>query len=229
MSRDVFGEAIEDYFNTKSADTLWLHNSYGEPEEMPVDWFFRKESEMPDVELYALDLCRGNVLDVGAGVGSHTLALQQNFDIAALEISEKACEIMRKRGIKKVLKEDIFSFSGERFETLLMLMNGIGVCGDMQVFRGFLAHARSLLKPGGQILFDSSDISYLYEDGQKPRHHYFGEISYRYEYKNHSGEWFKWLYIDTGKLMETLKNESWDGQIIYESGDDHYLARIWPV
>ncbi|MBE7175095.1 MAG: class I SAM-dependent methyltransferase [Mucilaginibacter polytrichastri] len=229
MHKDVFGEALSDFYEKKSREKLWLHNSYGEPEEMPVSVFFRPEKDMPDLEQYALDLCRGTILDIGAGVGSHALALQKNFDVTALEINPQACAIMKKRGVKKALCDDVFDYTGERFETLLMLMNGIGLCGNIEGFRRFLAHARNLLLPGGQLLFDSSDITYLYEDLPKPANRYFGEIAYRYEYRKHSGEWFNWLYLDQEMLFSLLKTERWDGQVIYEDDNAQYLARIWPL
>src|SRR5689334_10709389 len=104
---DVFGAALLDQFNNNAVNTLWLHNNYGEPEEMPTDVFFRKADELPDLEVLALKLCKGKVLDIGAGAGSHALILQQHkVDVTALEISLTACEIMRKRGVLKVVNCD---------------------------------------------------------------------------------------------------------------------------
>lgn len=160
---DVFGSALLDQFNNDATEVLWLHNSYGEPEEMPVDIFFRDKTEMPDLELYALKRCRGKILDIGAGVGSHALTLQQSgFDVSALELSAIACTIMKQRGVKRVIKNNFRSYQDEKFDTLLMLMNGIGLAGNIEKLPVFLEHCRNLLKEGGQIIFDSSDISYLY-------------------------------------------------------------------
>ncbi|HUH33982.1 MAG TPA: class I SAM-dependent methyltransferase, partial [Daejeonella sp.] len=150
---DIFGQALLDYTQGTLDSKLWLHNNYGSPEEMPVDIFFRSEPEMPELELMAISLCKGKVLDIGAGVGSHALILQdKGFDITALEISASACQIMEARGVRKVINADIMQFSGAKFDTLLLLMNGIGLTGDLAGLSNFLNHAKTLLNPGGALI-----------------------------------------------------------------------------
>ena len=73
---DIYGKALLDQFSGKRKSKLWLYNSYGHPEDMPVDIFFRAEADMPEMEIIALNRCRGKTLDIGAGVGSHALILQ---------------------------------------------------------------------------------------------------------------------------------------------------------
>ncbi|MDQ3289665.1 MAG: class I SAM-dependent methyltransferase, partial [Bacteroidota bacterium] len=181
---DVFGEALRDFYTDNFTQKLILHTSYGEPEEMPLDIFFRDEEEMSEVELEALNCCYGKVLDIGAGVGSHALALQElDLDVTALEISPLAAEIMQQRGVKKIINQNIFSYSGDTYDTLLLLMNGIGLVGDIAGLRQFLQHAKKLLNPNGQLVFDSSDITYLYEGNLPTGEKYYGEIAYQYEYR----------------------------------------------
>lgn len=224
---DIIGEALRDYYQKNSVKPLLLHNSYGTPEEMPVEVFFREEEDLPDVELCALDICEGSVLDVGAGVGAHSLILQdRGFKVVALEISEESIEIMSKRGVKGIYKGDIFRFKKERFDTLLLLMNGIGIVGTLNRLEVFLEHVKDILNPDGQILLDSSDIMYLYEDTPKPIGKYYGEISYRYEYKSRKGSWFDWLYIDPITLEEIADKAGYHCQIIFEGEEDNFLARL---
>ncbi|WP_431212689.1 class I SAM-dependent methyltransferase [Puia sp. P3] len=136
---------------------------------MPVDVFFRDMEKMPELEWVALQQCRGRILDIGAGAGSHALALQKmGQDITALDISPQAVEIMKARGVKNVIEGDFFQLGGGKYDTLLMLMNGIGISGTTDGLRRFFASARGLLKPGGQLIFDSSDVAYLY-DGKPPK------------------------------------------------------------
>jgi SAM-dependent methyltransferase len=223
---DVFGLALQDFYAANPQEKLWLNTSYGELEEMPVEVFFRKENEMAELELYALDLCRGSILDIGAGVGSHSIVLQERgLNVNSLEISDLACSIMRSRQVKQVINTDVFSYKTKTFDTLLLLMNGIGISKDLKGLKEFLQHAKELLKPGGQLLFDSSDISYLYENMAFPTH-YYGEISYQYQYKGMVGDWFRWLYIDPDTLFKTAKEQGWITQIIYEDENDQYLARL---
>jgi len=223
---DVFGKALSDFYTKGKADVLWLHNSYDEPEEMPVDVFFRAEDEMPPLEHYALSRCYGNVLDVGAGVGSHTLILQElGHKVTAIDISADAVKIMQQRGVKKALVQDVFT-TIEKFDTLLFLMNGIGLTGTLSGFIDFLNKAKQLINEDGQLLFDSSDIAYLYEDLEKPANQYFGEVSFCYEYQKQKGNWFNWLYLDQATLVHIAHQNGWNCEIIFEDGEDQYLARL---
>lgn len=227
---DVFGNALLDFYRTGKADILWLYNSYGEPEEMPIDIFFRDKKEMPTLELKALDLCRGKVLDVGAGVGSHALLLdKKGIEVTAMDASPIAVQIMRERGVKNPLLQNFFTLTENvkaKYDTLLFMMNGIGITGTLQGFENFLANAKSLLSPKGQLLFDSSDISYLYIAEPLPSHHYFGEISFCYEYKKQKGTWFNWLYIDPIALQHLSRQYGWKCKIIMVDENEQYLAQL---
>jgi len=226
---DILGQALSDFYNRNPQNQLWINTSYGDPEEMPVDVFFRTEEDMPDLELVALEHCKGKILDIGAGAGSHSLLLQENgFDVTALELSSLACRVMQQRGVTKVINQDIFTFKKERFDTLLLLMNGIGLCGSIDGLNALLTHLKGILEPGGQIIFDSSDISYLYEDEEniiKPNG-YYGEVSFQYEYKQMSGEWFKWLYIDKDYLFKIAQQLDFRAEILFEDDNDQYLVRL---
>lgn len=225
---DVFGLALNAYFSKRDSTPLILHNSYDAPEEMPVDVFFREKQDMSEIEQKALSLCRGRILDIGAGVGVHTLELQKmDKDVTALEISLMATEIMKKRGVKKIVSEDIFKYQALPFDTLLLMMNGIGIAESLQGLSKFLRHADTLLAENGQIVFDSSDIRYLYEaEIPIPTATYYGEIQFKYEYKQQKGAWFNWLYIDFKTLSEIAKKEGWKSELILEDESDQYLARL---
>ena len=232
MERDIYGEALYDYhmLNTLS-EPLLLHSSYGDIEEMPIDVFFRDADDFPELEHIALALCDGHVLDVGAGVGSHALFLQEKgFVVDALEISSTACEVMKKRGVRQVIQADFFDLKVEKgYDTLLFLMNGIGLAGSIEGLRRLLRHSKSLLSDRGQLIFDSSDIAYLYEEYRIPKPtHYLGEIHFQYEYKGQLGQPFDWLYIDQQALIKLAHEEDWVVQILFEDDQDQYLVRMEP-
>jgi hypothetical protein len=224
---DIYGKALLDQFSGKRISKLWLYNSYGHPEDMPVDIFFRAEADMPEMEIIALNLCRGKTLDIGAGVGSHALILQsKGIDITALEISAKACEIMKHRGVKKIINTDILQYDSEKYDTILLLMNGIGLCEDIPGLHYFLDYIKDLLAPGAQLIFDSSDIAYLYKPDDFISSNYYGEISYQYEYQKIKGNWFKWLYVDFDTLKAIAEKGGWECEMIYEDEMDQYLVRM---
>ena len=222
---DIYGDFLKDYcLSTLKTDVL-LHNNYGDAEELPVDAFFRNEDEMPDIETFALSLCKGKILDIGAGTGTHSIVLQnRGFDVTAIEISKGACEIMNLRNIKQIVNQDVQTYQAQKFDTLLLMMNGIGFCGYVDELKNFLLRAKDFLNPGGQIIFDSSDVAYLYENEQPDTATYYGEIDYQYEYNGQKGDWFSWLYIDQDLMKKIATATGWKLQIIYEDEDQQYLG-----
>jgi SAM-dependent methyltransferase len=224
---DVLGQAIHDFYHQKTKQKLWIHNRYGAKEEMPVDTYLRDEDDMPDLEWVALNACQGKVLDIGAGAGSHALALQQkSIDVTAMEISPLAAQVMQKRGVQKVVVADVFQYQAETYDTLLLMMNGIGLSGSISGLRSFLRHAKSLLKPGGQLLFDSSNVAYIYND-DKPADRYYGEIAYQYCYGKECTDWFTWLYVDEQTMHNVAADEGWQSEVLYEDEFGQYLAKLW--
>lgn len=223
---DILGQALYGYFNERASHKLWIHNRYGEREEMPVATYFRKEDDMPDLEWLAMKECRGKVLDIGAGAGSHTLHLQeQDCDVTAIDISPLSVEVMKDRGVLKAISADIFTYNPEKFDTLLLLMNGIGLAGTVDRLKQLLTHFKELLNPGGQILFDSSDIAYLYE-GELPEDRYHGEVWYQYEYRGKKGEWFQWLYIDENTMSAVAEDLGFEMDVLLEDEFGQYLSRL---
>jgi SAM-dependent methyltransferase len=222
-----FEHALHDYFYIGKAKKLTLHNNYGEPEKMPIEVFFREDIDLTELELFALNLCRGEILDIGAGVGVHTMELQNmKLNVSAMDISTKACEILNDRGVKVILNSSLYDTVNQKFDTLLLLMNGFGLCGKMANVSSFLNSLKRLLKPDGQVIVDSSDISYMYDE--KPIDQYFGEVEFCYEYKNSIGEWFNWLYIDPSSLIKVCNENNWSCQIVFEDKQDQYLAILKP-
>lgn len=224
--KDLWGRALHDYYHGVLNNSLILHTSFGEPEEVPVWVFFREPENFEEHELLALDLCKGRVLDIGAGTGCHSLYLQQyGASVTALEQSSGACEVMRSRGVQNVVEQDVFNFNQGKFDTALILMNGLGLAGTLNKLTVFLNHIMSLLNPDGQILADSCDVRYLYSKQQLPKGNYYGEQRYSYQYENQKDVEFPWLFVDVGRLMEEAHQIGLAAQIVYQS-ETQYLARI---
>ncbi len=223
---DIHGQAILDYYNGETDQSFVLHNSYGAPEEMPIEVFFREPIDFTDLENQAITECRGKILDIGAGAGAMSLLLQGlEFDVTAIENSKGCVEVTKKLGVQKVIEGD-YRTHQEKYDTLLLSMNGIGIIGKLKNLHDFVDQAKKLLEPGGQIILDSSDISYLYETQDQRPVHYYGEVSYQYEYKGQKGNWFDWVYIDPETLESEIKKLGLEFELIQKSETDQYLARI---
>lgn len=225
--KDVFGLALLDYQHKTMESPLLLHTEYGSPEPVPIERFFAGENEFPDLDIFTLEQVHGKTLDIGAASERHALCLQKRgYDISAMDISESCGVVMKEAGVEKIIIEDVFDFNGQIFDTIFMLMNGIGIAGTIEGLKKLLRHLKQMMKPTGQLFLDSSDISYLYENNPLPKNTYFGELSYRYQYKDTLGDPFNWLFIDLEKLIEIANLVGWDCQIIYEDETGAYLARL---
>ena len=229
--QDPRGQAIADYHATGKASRLRVFSPMFDEDEIPVSTLFRTRDEMPGIEQEALKVANGHILDVGAGAGCHTLALQaMEKRVTAIDISPLAVETMRQRGVKDVHEQDFFSLDGQ-FDTILMLMNGIGIVGTISRLRAFFVQVDPLLAPGGQLLCDSSDLCYLYEDEDgiidlTGVEGYYGELSYRMQYKAVKGEPFPWLFIDPETLREQAAAHGFYCDILVRGEHYDYLARL---
>jgi len=229
---DPIGAAIKDYLSGNRQAEIVVESDITEEDIIPVDYLFRTRDEMPELEQLALEECRGRVLDIGAGAGCHSLALQeQGLDVLALDISEGAVEAMQQRGVQQVLRQDVFKLKEQQFDTLLLLMNGIGIAGNLRGLERFLKHAATLLRPGGQILLESSDILYMYEeeDGSVVldlNAGYYGEVKYNMKYKDQESCWFKWLLIGPAILQDHAEKYNYSFELLYEGENGNYLARL---
>ena len=231
IKTDPMGRAIADYHKTKKASKLSVFSPMFEEDEIPLTTLFRSYKSMPKIERKALDMARGRVLDVGAGSGCHTLVLQErDLDVTAIDISPLSVKTMKERGIKKVLEQDFFTLEGQ-YDTILMLMNGIGIVGTLERMPEFFKQLDKILAPGGQVLCDSSDISYVFEDEEgmmdiPNEMNYYGEHSFRMQYKDTIGEPFDWLYIDADTLKEKARRNGYAVEVVDEGEHYDYLARI---
>lgn len=230
---DPMGAAIRDYFRQGKSAQLKVLSSLFDYDEMPVAHLFRSYHEMPPLEQRALNEARGKVLDVGAGAGCHALALQERgFDVTAVDISPLSCETMKERGVANVECVNIFNQRfQERFDTLLLLMNGTGIAGKLSRLPQLLSRLKQLMNPGAQILIDSSDLRYVYEDENGVLDvdldgAYYGEVDYQMTYRNIIGKSFDWLYADSVVIAECCRQCGLKCEILAQGNHYDYLARI---
>lgn len=238
---DPMGRAIAEYYKTGKAARLRVFSPMFDEDEIPLQTLFRTYQSMPMIEQTAIDMAKGRTLDVGAASGCHTLVLQERgIDVTAIDISPLSVETMKERGGKNVIEQDFFELGSqqhvitpenEQYDTILMLMNGIGIVGTLARMPEFFRLLDRILAPGGQVLCDSSDISYVFEtedgiidvpDGMA----YYGEQSFRMQYKDTIGEPFPWIYIDADTLEHVAEANGYVAEVIAEGEHYDYLARI---
>lgn len=234
--QDLMGQAIWDYYHQNNPAPFFTQTQHSEEEEMPMEYMFRSFDQMPLLEQKALELAKGKVLDVGCGAGSHSLYLQneRGLEVHAIDISPLSIEVAQQRGVQNAVVADLMQLSQSNYDTILLLMNGTGICGQLNQLGAFLIQLKNLLAPNGQILIDSSDLIYLFESDEEegvwiPGDRYYGELRFETRYKNATGEPFWWLYVDAERLALACHAHGLHMEIISEGEHFDYLARITKV
>ena len=233
-NKDPMGTAIAEFHRTGRAGTLRVFSSQFDEDEIPVDQLFRTYDEMPPIEQQALTLAQGRILDVGAGSGCHAIALQKmSKEVTAIDISQLSVEVMSDRGVKDARAIDLYDESlAEQFDTILLLMNGSGIIGNIDGMERFFLRMKRLLAPGGCIYMDSSDLKYLFEEEDGSylidiAGDYYGIVDFQMQYKQIKGEPFDWLYIDFDTLSYYAQQYGFNAQIVCQGEHYDYLAKLW--
>lgn len=229
--KDIFGKALLDYHSGNYSEDIMTSTNISDEDVLPLPYLFRDFNDMPKLEQKALQLAKGAVLDIGCGTGSHSLYLQQKgLEIKAIDISKGAIKVAKQRGVLHAKVVDVLDET-ERFDTLLLLMNGTGIFQELIKVSKYLQHLKSLLKPKGQILIDSSDIKYMYEDEDgglwvDTNAGYYGELDYFISYKGEKEHPMKWLYLDFDTLKLACETVGLQCELILEGNHFDYLARL---
>ena len=230
---DTYSQALKNYHEGKEPDKYEIVRDDGYSSIVPLSVFF-DTSNFSDIELIALDNCKGKILDIGAGVGRHSLELQlRKADITALDILQTSVDIMNNRGVKRVIHSDIMDLSNEKYDTLLMLMNGIGMVGDPENLDAFLVKAKQLLTKNGVIIFDSVDVSKTnnpkhvdYRNKNISNNRLLGHQKLRINYAGVSGDWFNWLHINFHDISKFAKKNGYLSELIQIEENGQYIAKL---
>ena len=233
MAKDILGKALLDYQSGNYSEDIKTYSSLDEEDIIPIPYLFRDFKKMPTLEQKALKLCKGNILDIGCGAGSHSLYLQKKgLAVTALDQSPGAIETCKLRGIEHTVLQDIQDVKLQKYDTLLMLMNGIGIVGKLKNIDQFFTHLKSLLKPKGQILLDSSDIIYMYDEDEDggywipDNQNYYGEVTFEMEYRGEKSEPLDWLYLDYNTLQRAANANNLTCELVSKGKHYDYLARL---
>jgi len=229
--KDLFGKALLDFQNGNYSEDITTSTNISDEDVLPLPYLFRDYKDMPKLEQKALKLSKGSVLDVGCGSGSHSIYLQKKgFKVKAIDISKGAIEVSKQRG---VLRADILNIldEAETFDTILLLMNGTGIFQELTQVSKYLSHLKSLLNPNGQILIDSSDIKYMYEDEDggywmDMNSSYYGELDYFLSYRGEKEAPMKWLYLDFETLKLACETLGLRCELVFEGAHFDYLAKL---
>ncbi len=232
MQKDILGAALLDYYHDRYTEDILTETNISEEDTLPLPYLFRNFKEMPLIEQKALALAKGKVLDAGCGAGSHALYLQEKgLDVTAIDLSPGAIEVCFLRGVLKAKVIDILDVT-EKFDTILLLMNGTGFFQNLEKAPYYLKHLKNLLNPDGQILIDSSDLIYMFDvddDGGvwvSTEREYYGELTFKMSYKGNTSAEFEWLYLDFERLEQVSNEVGLQCELIANGDHYDYLAKL---
>lgn len=230
---DIIGTAILDFYSGNYTKDIITTSSLDEEDNIPLPYLFRRYREMPIIEQKALQHCKGKVLDIGCGAGSHSLWLQeQGHTVTGIDNSKGAITVCNDRGIKNTVHGDVMDYKEAKFDTLILMMNGIGIVGKLTELASYLSHFKTLLNAGGQILLDSSDIRYMFDEDADggfwvpDTGHYYGEVEFKMSYKGIQGDVFSWLYLDYNTLQSYALENGFKCELLQEGPHYNYLAKL---
>lgn len=231
FTNDPIGYAIQDFSaNNELTENIIVKSDLCDDDVLPIPYLFRTYDMMPEIEQKALDLCKGTVLDVGAAAGCHThVLLERGFDVTAIDTSKGAVDHLLSQNIKA--KHISFLDCQTQFDTLLILMNGVGIAGTVNQLPAFLNQIKKLLKPNGVALCDSTGLTYLYQEDDGSmwvdlNGSYFGEMQFKMDYKGVESEWFNWLYIEFDLLKQHATEAGLNCELIAEGESNNYLVSL---
>ncbi len=227
--KDPLGAMMLDHFAGRQDTFVEVDSTTLEMWTMKGKTMFRDNSAMDELELKALQLCRGRIVDVGAGSGCHSLYLQEKGErVDALDISPGCVQVMVKRGIQNVFHQSLFTLGGKKYDTLLMLMNGLGICGTLDGCNLFLQFIKTILAEGGQVIADSTDLRSLYDaERYSGEDRYYGETEFIMKYEDVTSDPFNWIYIDFDTLVSLATYNGLQCEQMAASPGGQFLARIF--
>jgi 2-polyprenyl-3-methyl-5-hydroxy-6-metoxy-1,4-benzoquinol methylase len=226
MNHDILGSAIQSFFTKEDNTPIRVFINKNEEPEMFPNVFFRGYRNMLKYEKIALKESKGRILDLGCGAGCHSLYLQKKgLDVTAVEVSEKSAKVARQRGVTQVIREDWRNLSLKNFDTVLVLMNGMGLAESPTELKVMFLKLKSFLSPTGVILIDSTDVTYAKADWPMLDSEYFGKVQFELKYKGKT-QCFPWLFVDFDTAVKTAKSVKLNVDVLERARNGHFLLRL---
>ncbi len=221
----LISRAVKDFIESKEEKFIKIWHNQLKEESYSASYFLRTYDKMPEYEQLALSLCQGSILDIGAGAGAHTRYLiSKNLDVTSLEFDSGFAEIIQQVENSKVIQEDFFSYSTkEKFQTILLLMNGLGIAQSKARLPIMFDKLKDLLADNGRIIVEITD--YKFSPEYDPTTMNDPEVTYRVMYEGSFSEEFHWLYPNLEMVSLECKRLNLKHQLIYEE-DETLLLEI---
>ncbi len=227
---DAFGEGLLsrlDGQERSGAGDDRLHAIVYERDDGFVDadsgHYFAEPKRWDDRDRWCLDYAKGRVLDIGAGGGRASLALQgrRGRSAMALDVSPGAVEVCRRRGVKETFLGTVMDLAidpSQKFDTFLALGNNLGLLGNAEQAARMFDALTTMANPGATIVGTCLDPT----AGDAPPWHASyhernraaglppGQIKLRTRFRNITTEWFDLFWMSPEELDELAMRSGWE-------------------
>ena len=237
QKNDAYGQELRAYYNKKKSyeiverDDGFIDSSSGAPA------YFSGFRHWPEIQKKAIAFAKGRILDVGSGAGRVSLyLLKKGHDVTAIDNSQLAVTICRKRGIRKAKLlpiENIGKLKSGYFDTLIMYGNNFGLFGSCKKAKILLKKFFRITSPGALIIAESNDpyktkdpIHLAYHKFNRKRGRMAGQLRIRVRFRNFIGCWFDYLLVSGDEMKKILKDTGWKIKKFINSGRSSYIAVI---
>ncbi|GAB2579438.1 hypothetical protein Aab01nite_55250 [Paractinoplanes abujensis] len=201
----------------------------------PADHYLGGPDEWQPHDHRALRLCRGHVLDIGAGAGRTAVELQRRgMAVTGLDTSRGAIEIARKRGLRDTVITTVDAYAAgasARYDTFLLLGNNLGLLEGPERAPVLLAALARLANPGARIIAQGTDpygttdtVHVGYHRLNRERGRLGGQLRLRLRYRLLATEWFDYLNCSPAELEELVGGTAWRLKTIDDEDRPYYLA-----
>lgn len=179
-------------------------------------------------ERRAMRFVRGRVLDFGSGAGRVGLHLQgRGHEVVGIDVSPLAVELSRQRGLVDARLGTLDSAvrKGERFDTILLLGNNLGLLGGEPQGRRLLKKLARLAGDRGRLLAGSydpyegaSDFKRAYQERNRARGRMGGVERVRVRYHHYATPWYDVFFASREEVTELVAGTGWVASRFVDDG-----------
>jgi len=215
----LIAQAINDHLLNLEEKQIQVWLNQKKEEDYMASYFLRSREDMPKHEVLALSLAVGEILDIGAGAGAHTVELcNANKNVTALELNHDLAEIIKNRCDAKVLAEDIFKWKAKvKYDTILLLMNGLGIAQTKEKVPELLEKVKHLLAIHGKAYVELTDYNFSTEYDHEITAE--NEVTFRLKYGSRFSEEMSWIYPSLTEVENHCHALSLRIKILYQEDE----------
>jgi len=234
---DIFGKECWEYFKGNEVNEIierkdgFIHISPG------PKLYFSDYKNWSKREKKAMKFVKGRVIDIGCGVGRHSVYLQsRGFEIMGADNSPLAIKICKLRGLRKARvmdMEDISKLRLNSFDTVILLGNNFGLLESFDRAKNLLKQLHKITPSNGIIITESFN-HYDMRGGFHTKYRKMnigigrmpGQWRIRIRFDKFIGPWYDYLIVSKNEMNDILKDTGWKVQKFIDSDSSSYIAII---